>query len=104
VQSRKVFRTRFTPVTRVMKLDSRKIHWIISQKQKEVTTKQIALDMKISRRRVRQIWKSYVESKQELMIGENMERPRKPFDERNAEVIGEAYQLYRFGARMLRSL
>jgi transposase len=48
----KVFRTRFTPVpvTRVMKLDPRKIHWIIRQKQNGVTTKQIALDMKISRR------------------------------------------------------
>jgi hypothetical protein len=26
---------------------------------------------------------------------------RKPFDEREAQVVGEAYQLYRFGARML---
>ena len=34
-------------------------------------------------------------------IGKNMGRPRKPFDVREAEVIGEAYQLYRFGARML---
>jgi len=49
---------------------------------------------------VQQIWKSYAESKQEPAIGENMGRPRKPFDEREAEVIGEAYQLYRFGARM----
>jgi putative transposase len=84
-----------------MKLDQRKIHWIIRQKQKGVTTKQIALDMKISRRRVQQIWKSYAETKQEPAIGENMGRPRKLFDEREAEVIGEAYQLYRFGARML---
>ena len=30
-----------------MKLDQRKIHWIIRQKQKGVSTKQIALDMKI---------------------------------------------------------
>ncbi|MCX6672469.1 MAG: IS481 family transposase, partial [Methanothrix sp.] len=43
-----------------MKLDQRKIHWIIRQKQKGVSTKQIALDMKISRRRVQQIWKDYV--------------------------------------------
>ena len=102
----KVFRTRFTPgpVTRVMKLDQRKIHWIIRQKQKGVTIKQIALDMKISRRRVQQIWKSYAESKQEPSIGENMGRPRKPFDEREAEVIGEAYQHYRFGARMLETV
>ena len=44
----KVFRTRFSYglVTRVMKLDQRKIHWIIRQKQKGVSTKQIALEMK----------------------------------------------------------
>jgi putative transposase len=84
-----------------MKLDQRKIHWIIRQKQKGVTTKQIALDMKISRRRVQQIWKNYAESKQEPAIGENMGRPRKPFDEREAQVVGEGYRLYRFGARML---
>ena len=84
-----------------MKLDQRKIHWIIRQKQKGVTTKQIALDMKISRRRVQQIWKSYAESKQEPAIGENMGRPRKPFDERESEVVSEGYRLYRFGARML---
>jgi len=53
---------------------------------------------------VQQIWKSYAESKQEPSIGENMGRPRKPFDEREAEVIGEAYQHYRFGARMLETL
>jgi len=84
-----------------MKLDQRKIHWIIRQKQKGVTTKQIALDMKISRRRVQQIWKSYAESQQEPVIGENMGRPRKPFDEHEAQVVGEGYRRYRFGARML---
>jgi putative transposase len=84
-----------------MKLDQRKIHWIIRQKQTGVTTKQIALDMEISRRRVQQIWKSYAETKREPAIGENMGRPRKLFDEREAEVIGEAFALYRFGARML---
>jgi putative transposase len=90
-----------SPVTRVMKLDQRKIHWIIRQKQKVVATKQIAQDMKISRRRVQQIWKSYAEGKQEPAMGENMGRPRKPFDGKEAQVVGEAYTLYRFGARML---
>jgi len=84
-----------------MKLDQRKIHWIIRQKQKGVTTKQIALDMKISQRRVQQVWQSYEEWKHEPTIGENMDRPRKPFKEREAQVVGEAYKLYRFGARML---
>jgi putative transposase len=66
-----------------------------------VGTKQIALDMKITRRRVQQIWKSYEEEKQEPAIGKNMGRPRKLFDEREAQVVGEAYERYRFGARML---
>jgi len=99
----KVFRTRFShrPVTRVMKLDQRKIHWIIRQNQKGVPTKQIALDMKISQRRVQQVLKSYREQMQEPTVGENMGRPRKPFEEREAQVISEAFELYRFGARML---
>jgi putative transposase len=66
-----------------------------------VTTKLIAQDMKISRRRVQQIWKSYAESKQEPAIGENMGRPRKPFDEHEAQVVGEGYRRYRFGGLML---
>ena len=84
-----------------MKLDQRKTHWIIRQKQKGVPTKQIALDMKISRRRVQQIWKSFKEHNQEPQIGQNMGRPRKPLDNQEAQVIVEAYSLHRFGARLL---
>jgi putative transposase len=76
-----------------MKLNKRKIHWIIRQEQNGVATKQIALDMKISQRRVQQIWKGYVEAGREPAIGENMGRPKKLFDEREAQVIGEAYAL-----------
>jgi putative transposase len=99
----KVFRTRFRgrPVTRVMKLDQRKIHWIIRQKQKGVPTKQIALDMKISQRRVQQVLRSHRERMQEPVVGENMGRPRKPFDKREEQVVSEAFARYRFGARML---
>ena len=50
---------------------------------------------------MQQIWKDYVDSGQEPTVGENMGRPRKPFDEREAQVVGEGYRLYRFGARML---
>ncbi len=53
--------------------------------------------MKISRRRVRQLWKCYVDTGREPAIGENMGRPKKLFDEREALIIGEAYTLYRFG-------
>jgi putative transposase len=62
-----------------MKLDQRKIHWIIRQK----------------------IWKDYLDNGQEPTVGENMGRPRKPFDEREAQIVGEGYRRYRFGARML---
>jgi hypothetical protein len=41
-----------------------KIHQIIQQRQEEVTRKQIALDMMLSRRRVQQVWKGYREQKQ----------------------------------------
>jgi putative transposase len=57
--------------------------------------------MKISQRRVQQLRKSYVDGGQEPAIGENMGRPRKLFDEREAQVVGEAYALCRFGAQML---
>jgi hypothetical protein len=73
-----------------MRLDQRKIHWIIRQKQKDVTTKPIALDMKKSQRRVQQIGKGYVDSGQEPAVSENMDRPRKLFDERESQVVGGA--------------
>jgi len=62
-----------------MKLDQRKIHWIIRQKLKGVGTKQIALDMKITRRRVQQIWKSYEEEKQEPKIGKKYGSAKEAF-------------------------
>lgn len=60
--------------------------------------------MKILRRRVQQIWKSYVEWRQVPVLCENMGRPRKPLSENEAQVVGEAYTLYRFGARMLETV
>jgi putative transposase len=81
-----------------MKLDQRKIHWIIRQKKKGVTTKQIALDMKRSRRRVQQSGKAMQRT------GENMGRPMKLFDEGEAQVVSEAYKRFRFGGRMLEAV
>ena len=84
-----------------MKLNRRKVHWIIRQKQKEVGTKEIARDMKISRRRVQQIWKYFKETGREPVLGQNIGRPRKPYIKREAEIVKAAYGRYRFGARML---
>ncbi|MCJ7444610.1 MAG: hypothetical protein MUO26_08795, partial [Methanotrichaceae archaeon] len=40
-----------------MKLNWRKVHWTIRQKQKGVPSREVARDMKVSRRRIEQIWK-----------------------------------------------
>jgi len=64
------------------------------------TTKQIALDMMVSRRRVQQIWSEYVNTGRQPAIGENMGRPKKPYEEREAQIVSQAYAICRFGARM----
>jgi putative transposase len=84
-----------------MKLNKRRIHWLIRQKQKGVTSKDLAVTMKLSRRRVEQIWKHYLDTAQEPLVGAKMGPPTKPFDAGEAEIVREAYQRYRFGARML---
>jgi putative transposase len=70
-----------------MKLSRRKAHWTIRHKQKVVGTKEIARDMKVSRRRVQQIWKSSHETGEEPIIGQNIGRPKKPYVKREAEMI-----------------
>jgi putative transposase len=87
-----------------MKLNRRKVHYIIRQKQKGVTTSKIALDMKVTRRRVQQIWKRYLETGCEPMLGANLGRPRKTSDEREAAAVREAYAQYGLGARMLEDI
>jgi putative transposase len=84
-----------------MKLSRKKVHLIIRQKQKGVGTKEIARDMKVSRRRVQQIWKIFQETGEEPVIGQNLGRPRKPYVKREAEIVKAAHTRYRFGARML---
>ena len=57
--------------------------------------------MKVSRRRVQQIWKSFRETGQEPVLGQNLGRPRKPYVKKEAEIVKAAHARYRFGARML---
>jgi putative transposase len=84
-----------------MKLNKRRVHWLIHQKQKGMTSKDLAATMKLSRRRVEQVWKYYQDTGQELPVGEKMGPPTKPFDANEAEIVKEAYGRYKFGARML---
>jgi putative transposase len=102
----KLFRIWFgaCPVLRDMELSQKNIHWIIRQKQKEVGTKEIAHDMKISRRRVQQIWKYSRETGCEPVLGKKVGRPRMPYVRREAEIVKDTYKRYRFGSRMLESV
>jgi putative transposase len=64
-------------------------------------TREIARDMKVSRRRVQQIWKCFKETGEEPILGHNIGRPRKPYVKREADIVREAHSRYKFGARMV---
>jgi len=87
-----------------MKLNKTKVRYILRQNCKGVATEEIALDVKVSQRRVPQIFKEYKETGQEPVLGEKVGRPRKPYIEKDAEVIKAAHACYRFGARMLETV
>ena len=84
-----------------MKLNPRRIRYLIRKKKQDVSSKKIASQLKISKRRVNQIWYDYNQTRKEPTIGRNIGRPAKPFSDDEAKVIKEAYLKYRFGARML---
>jgi hypothetical protein len=69
----KLFRIWFGPglALRDMKLNRRKVYRIIWQKQKVVGTREIARDLKASRRRIQQIWKHYQETGRQPVLGQN---------------------------------
>jgi putative transposase len=82
-------------------LNKRKIHGIIRQKLEGVSSREIAKDVEISCRRVGQIWKYFRDHGHEPIVGNDVGRPRKPYDELEAQLVRDAYQHHRFGARML---
>jgi len=63
-----------------VKLSKRKIRYIINHRKKGESCETIAVDMKLSRRRVEQIWKQYKETGKEPKIGIKMGRPKNPYD------------------------
>ncbi len=48
------------------------------------------MTMKLSRRRVEQIWKHYLDTGQEPLVGAKMGPPMKPFDAEEAEIVIES--------------
>jgi len=99
----KLFRSQFSPerLAQDMKLNRRKVHRIIRQKLDGVPSKDIAKDLAISSRRVEQLWKYYKDHRREPINGKGVGRPKKPYDEKEAQMIKDAHLRFRFGARML---
>src|SRR5512137_1510496 len=99
----KLFLSELSPesLAQAMKLNRRKIHEIIRQKQEGVLSREIAEDIEISCRRVDQIWKYFKDHGREPIIGNRVGRPRKSYDEKEAQLVKEAHMRFRFGARML---
>jgi transposase len=87
-----------------MKLNRKKIRWIISQKLKGDSSSTIAEIQGISARRVQQIYKEYVKTGQFPQVGNSFGRPKKPLSTDDKKIIDQAYSDYKFGACYLEIL
>lgn len=84
-----------------MKLTATKVRYIIRHKKKGESSDTIGKDMKISTRRVNQVWREYKETGKEPVIGEELGRPKKTITPGESEIIKKAFDRFKFGARML---
>jgi len=62
-----------------------------SPEQEGVSAKEIAGHIDISCRRVEHIWKYFRDHGHEPIIGNGVGRPRKPYDEKEAQIVKEAH-------------
>lgn len=90
-----------SPILELMKLNKKKIRYIIRNKKRGMYSRELGILMKVSKRRVNQIWQEYQDTGNEPIIGQNMGRPSIPLLENEENIVKEAYLKYRFGARML---
>ncbi len=84
-----------------MKLNKRKIRYILREKKKGTSSRILGIRMKVSKRRINQIWKEYRDTGVEPVVGKKMGRPPVPLTSEEERIVKEAYEMYRFGARML---
>jgi len=81
-----------------MKLNRKKIRWIIAQKLKGESSSTIAEIQGISARRVQQIYKEYVETGQFPQVGNSFGRPKKQLSFDDKKIVDQTYSDYKFGA------
>ena len=85
----------------MVKLNKKKVQYIVSQRKKGKESQLIAQELKISQRRVQQIFKEYLRTKimPELKKGR---RPSVQLTDEQKKLIEEVYQRERIGARLLK--
>ncbi|MCX5718428.1 MAG: DDE-type integrase/transposase/recombinase [Nitrospirae bacterium] len=78
------------------KLNLKKIRWIIRKKKEGFTNQRIAMGMKISKRRVIEVWSEYRKTGN-LPVLNKAGRKRKELTEKQKELICRAYKQYYLG-------
>ena len=81
-----------------------KVRYIIRHKKKGESSDAIGKDMKISTRRVNQVWREYKETGKQPIIGMGLGRPKKVITPEESEIIKTAFNRFKFGAMMLETV
>ena len=84
-----------------MKLTKKKVKYLIRWKERGKSSREIGIELHISKRRVNQVWKECRETGEIPEIGKNLGRPRKEITEEEREMVLEAKKKYKLGARRL---
>jgi len=80
-----------------VKLNNRKIRWLIQEKLRGRGSGELALIQKVTRRRVEQLWQTYKETRV-IPTLKKPGRPRSSRDLKEATIILEAYDQHKLGA------
>ena len=86
-----------------MKVNDRKVRWLIQEKRKGRGSGELALIQKVTRRRVEQLWQTY-RLTGTVPILKTPGRPPRSIDLKEATIILEAYQQHRLGAVNLENI
>ena len=85
-----------------MKLTKRRVNWLIRRKTQGMSSTKVGLGIKVTKRRVNQVWKMYKETGEIPVIGEKLGRPKTSYmTEEERQIIKDSKKKYKLGARRL---
>lgn len=87
-----------------MKLNKKKMEFIVRKREQDMSTYQISREMNISERRVNQILKFHRENGRIPELGNNLGRPKKQLTEQGINAILECFNQYKLSASQLEGL